>query len=79
MGHPGRRFHGEVQGIGWAIHQSDGATVQGLPAVEPTLNWVRFAQRFPVRIRLEPPDPEQPYRMGTTAVVTVLGAGESFP
>lgn len=79
MGHPGRRFRGEVQGTGWAIHQSDGATVQGLPAVEPTLNWVRFAQRFPVRIRLEPPHPEQPYRMGTTAVVTVRGAGEPFP
>ena len=79
MGYPGRRFHGEVQGIGWAIHQADGATVQGLPAVEPTLNWVRFAKRFPVRIRLEPPSSEQPYRMGTTAVVTVLGSGEDFP
>lgn len=73
MGYPGRRFHGEVQGTGWAIHQSDGATVQGLPAVASTLNWVRFAQRFPVRVRLEPPDPSRPYRMGNTAVVTILG------
>lgn len=79
IGHPERRFRGTVQGTGWAIHQPDGATVQGLPAVEPTLNWVRFAQRFPVRILLEPPDPAQPYRMGNTAVVTVLGASESPP
>jgi multidrug resistance efflux pump len=79
MGYPGKRFHGEVQGIGWAIHQPDGATVQGLPAIQPTLNWVRFAQRFPVRIRMDPPDPHLPYRMGNTAVVTILGTREGFP
>jgi multidrug resistance efflux pump len=44
-----------------------------VPAVQPTLDWVRLAQRFPVRIRLEPPDPVRPYRMGATAVVTILG------
>jgi len=71
LGYPGRRFHGVVQGIGWAVFERDGATVEGLPAVEPTLNWVRLARRFPVRIRLEPPDPERPYRMGATAVVTL--------
>jgi len=75
LGYPGRRFRGVVQGIGWALFQRDGASVDGLPAVEPTLNWVRLARRFPVRIRLEPPDPERPYRMGATAVVTLTGDG----
>jgi len=46
-----------------------------LPDVQPTLNWVRLAQRIPVRIELEPPHPDQPYRMGMTAVVTVQGDG----
>jgi len=73
MAYPHRRFHGVVQGIGWAIRASDGTAAGILPAVEPTLDWVRLAQRFPVRIRLEPADPERPYRMGATAVVTILG------
>jgi multidrug resistance efflux pump len=69
--YPERRFRGVVQGIGWGLFQKDGATVDGLPAVEPTLNWVRLAQRFPVRIALEEEDPALPFRMGQTAVVTI--------
>ncbi len=71
MAYPGRRFRGVVQGIGWALFQQKGQTVGVLPQVDPTLNWVRLAQRFPVRIVLETPDPERPYRMGATAVVTI--------
>lgn len=71
--YPDRHFRGVVQGTGWAIHQINGETVGVLPAVEPTLNWVRFAQRFPVRIALTDPDPERPFRMGATAVVTIRG------
>ncbi|MGD9763847.1 MAG: biotin/lipoyl-binding protein [Candidatus Binatia bacterium] len=75
ISYPARRFRGRVQGIGWALYQQNGATVGVLPAVEPTLNWVRLAQRFPVRIVLEESDPAHPFRMGQTAVVTVRGAG----
>ena len=73
IAYPGRSFRGSVQGVGWALHQENGATVEGLPQVEPTLNWVRLSQRFPVRIVLEKPDPVFPYRMGATAVVTIQG------
>ena len=73
LSYPGHRVRGVVQGIGWAIHQPDGATVGVLPAVQPTLDWVRLAQRFPVRVQLEPPAAERPYRMGATAVVTIRG------
>jgi multidrug resistance efflux pump len=52
----------------------DAKTVGALPDVQPTLNRAA-AQRIPVRIELEPPDPLRPYRMGMTAVVTVLGEG----
>lgn len=80
IAYPRRHFRGVVQGIGWAIQSED---VSGgiVPAVAPTLNWVRLAQRFPVRIRLEPSDPAHPYRMGATAVVTVHGdaAGPAAP
>jgi len=73
LAYPGRAFSGVVQGIGWALHQDNGATVGVLPQVDPTLNWVRLAQRFPVRIVLDPPDPARPYRMGATAIVTLRG------
>jgi multidrug efflux system membrane fusion protein len=73
LGNPNVRFRGRVEGVGWALFQENGATVEGLPRVDPTLNWVRLAQRFPVRITLENSDPHYPFRMGETAVVTIKG------
>jgi membrane fusion protein, multidrug efflux system len=67
------RFRGVVQGVGWALFPDNGATVDGLPRVAPTLNWVRLSQRFPVRITLQDRDPRHPFRMGETAVVTIRG------
>ncbi|MBV8773815.1 MAG: biotin/lipoyl-binding protein [Deltaproteobacteria bacterium] len=73
LSYPNRRFMGRVQGVGWALYQNNGASVQGLPQVEETLNWVRLSQRFPVRIILQAADPAFPFRMGATAVVTIQG------
>jgi membrane fusion protein, multidrug efflux system len=73
LGYPNVRFHGRVEGVGWALFQDNGASVAGLPRIEPTLNWVRLAQRFPVRITLEDRDARYPFRMGETAVVTIKG------
>jgi multidrug resistance efflux pump len=73
LSYPNRRFRGSVQGIGWGLYQQNGATVAGLPEVEPTLNWVRLSQRFPVRIILGPNNPHLPFRLGQTAVVTIQG------
>ncbi|MEY4770409.1 MAG: hypothetical protein RIQ40_1149, partial [Planctomycetota bacterium] len=39
------------------------------------LNWVRLAQRFPVRITLEPFDAQYPYRMGATVTAVVKTDG----
>ena len=72
LGYPGRRFRGVVQGIGWANKPQDGGTGV-LPELQQTLNWVRLANRFQVRIRLDERDAELPFRMGTTAVVTIRG------
>ncbi|MEA2681380.1 MAG: rane fusion protein multidrug efflux system [Candidatus Binataceae bacterium] len=73
LGYPNVRFRGRVEGVGWALFQENGASVEGLPRVEPTLNWVRLAQRFPVRVTLEDRDARYPFRMGETAVVTIKG------
>ena len=81
LSYPGRRFRGVVQGIGWANKPQDGTTVGVLPEIQQTLNWVRLANRFQVRVRLEEQDTERPFRMGTTAVVTIRGfpPGTSSP
>jgi membrane fusion protein, multidrug efflux system len=77
LGYPNRRFHGVVEGVGWALYQENFANAEGLAKVAPTLNWVRLAERFPVRITLDGREPEFPFRMGATAVVTIEGRGDS--
>jgi membrane fusion protein, multidrug efflux system len=62
---------GAVQGIGWGVTDQDRINIpRSVPYVERSLNWVRVAQRFPVRIRLEDP-PLELLRLGASAVVEV--------
>ena len=68
---PARRLVGQVQGIGWAVQPTDEIDIpHGLPYVKRELNWVHIAQRFPVRIEIENPDPEL-FRMGASAVAVI--------
>jgi multidrug efflux system membrane fusion protein len=71
---PGQRFHGKVQGIGWAVVPEGEIDLPfgGVPYVKRELNWVRVAQRFPVRIEVENPDPDL-FRMGASAVAIIQG------
>jgi multidrug resistance efflux pump len=72
--YPGVRFDGIVQGIGWGVEQqnSEGELgPDGVPTVSPTVDWVRMAQRFPVRITLVDPDPAHPLRKGMRATVRI--------
>ena len=62
---------GVVQGIGSGVLDTDRVNLpRSVPYVERSLNWVKVAQRFPVRVRLENP-PEGLMRLGATAVVEV--------
>jgi multidrug efflux system membrane fusion protein len=70
MGHPDRRFNGVVESIGYGVFPEDGAVTSGLPNIERTLNWVHLSARFPVRVRVQDPDPTL-FRMGETAVTVV--------
>lgn len=64
-------IHGVVQGIGAGVLDTERVNLpRSLPFVERSLNWVRVAQRFPVRIRLEAP-PAQLVRLGASAVVGI--------
>ena len=62
---------GVVQGIGAGVLDTDRITLpRSAPYVERSLNWVRVAQRFPVRVRLDEP-PARLVRLGASAVVEV--------
>ena len=49
----------------------NGTSVNGLPRVERSLDWIHLAARFPVRIKVENPDDS--FRLGASAVATVRG------
>lgn len=62
---------GKVTGIGWGVTSDELLNIpRGLPFIPKSLNWVRIAQRFPVRIRLIDP-PAELVRVGASAVVSV--------
>jgi multidrug efflux system membrane fusion protein len=67
----GKRFRGKVVGPGWAVLPEYGTSTSGLPDVPRNLDWVRLAQRFPVRIEVE--DADDRFRIGASAVVTITG------
>jgi membrane fusion protein, multidrug efflux system len=70
MSNPKQILWGHVESIGWGVTSEDASLSTGLPTIEKTLNWVRLAQRFPVRILLDNP-PNDLMRIGATAVVIV--------
>lgn len=70
MGHENSPFEGIVESVAWGIFVSDGSTVDLLPDVSQTIDWVRLPNRFPVRVRAKSPPPV-PFRIGQTATVAV--------
>ncbi|UVA78385.1 efflux RND transporter periplasmic adaptor subunit [Pandoraea commovens] len=66
-------LHGHVQSIVAGIEDRDrtsGASM--LPNINPTFNWVRLAQRIPVRIALDDVPADMRLVAGRTATVTVV-------
>ena len=78
--YPGVPFDGLIQGIGWGVEQQDSEGElgpDGVPSVSPTVDWVRMAQRFPVRITLIDPDSVHPLRKGMRATVRIDATGDA--
>ena len=72
MTYPGEPLTGYVDSIGWGIAQQDGSTGDRLlPNVSPTFEWIRLAQRIPVRIELTGVPDKINLRVGTTSSVLV--------
>jgi multidrug resistance efflux pump len=73
MSYPDAPLEGVVESMGWGIAQQDGAPAADLlPTINPSFDWIRLAQRIPVRIRLTHVPDEVDLRVGTTASVFVM-------
>jgi multidrug resistance efflux pump len=73
MTYPDKPLEGRVDSLGWGIAQQDGSTGYDLlPNISPTFEWIRLAQRVPVRIHMEKIPEGVQLRVGTTASVLVM-------
>ena len=78
MGYENQPFEGEVRSLGWGVFVQDGSGSTGtglLPAINPTIDWVRLPQRFAVRIQVAGETPV-PLRIGQTVSVAMTQSFE---
>lgn len=73
MAYPDQPLRGTVESVGWGIAPSDGNIGYNLlPSIKPVFQWIRLAQRIPVRIKLAPLPEDVELRFGFTASVMIL-------
>ena len=73
MAYPDQPLKGKVESIGYGIAHEDGSTgVELLPNVNPTFQWIRLAQRVPVRIKHDAIPDNVQLRVGTSASVMII-------
>ncbi len=73
MAYPDISLLGKVESIAWGIAHSDGNPGNNLlPSVQPVFQWIRLAQRIPVRIKLDKLPKEVKLRFGLTASVMIF-------
>jgi membrane fusion protein (multidrug efflux system) len=65
--YPGRTWKGSVE----SLSPATGAEFSVIPAQNATGNWVKIAQRVPVRIRIEPQPDAPALRAGLSAHVEI--------
>ncbi|WP_261836030.1 HlyD family secretion protein [Vibrio ishigakensis] len=64
---------GEIKSIGYGIAKSDGSTGNDLlPNVNPNFQWIRLAQRIPVKIKLTDIPEDLQLRVGMTASIQIV-------
>ena len=73
MSYPNVVIPGIVDSVGRGIAQGEGSTgVNLLPTVSPTFEWIRLAQRIPVRVEIGDLPPGIDLLVGTNASVLVM-------
>lgn len=77
MAYPDQPLAGTVESLGWGIAPSDGNTGYNLlPSIKPVFQWIRLAQRIPVRVKLDQLPEGVELRYGLTASVMILAGGQ---
>ena len=72
MAYPDKPIKGRVDSLGWGISLDDGSTgFELLPNVNPTFEWIRLAQRVPVRVHPTEIPEGVVLRVGMTASVLI--------
>ncbi|HQR73841.1 MAG TPA: HlyD family secretion protein [Sulfurovum sp.] len=73
LAYPDTPLSAKVESIAWGISHSDGNPGNNLlPSVKPVFQWIRLAQRIPVRLKLDPLPKNVKLRFGLTASVMIL-------
>lgn len=73
MAYKDKPIAGVVESIGWGIAHSDGNPGANLlPSIKPVFQWIRLAQRIPVRVKLDTLPDGVELRFGLTASVKVV-------
>ena len=73
MTYPDKPLNGRVASKGWGVFQKDGATSQELlPSISATFEWIRLAQRVPIRVELDKLPEGVELVVGTTGSVLVM-------
>jgi RND family efflux transporter MFP subunit len=73
LAYPDTPLSGSVESIAWGIAHSDGNPGNNLlPSVKPVFQWIRLAQRIPIRIKLDRLPDHVKLRFGLTASVMVM-------
>ncbi|GMQ46247.1 HlyD family secretion protein [Vibrio sp. 10N] len=77
MSHPDTPLEATVDSIGWGIAPKDGTVGYNLlPNVNPVFQWIRLAQRIPVRITLKELPEHVELRFGLSASIMVMEDSE---
>ncbi|MGR5078633.1 HlyD family secretion protein [Photobacterium swingsii] len=73
MMHDDQPLKGEIQSIGYGIAKQDGSTGNALlPNVNPNFQWIRLAQRIPVKVHLKQMPQHLQLRVGMTASIKII-------
>ncbi|WP_139685103.1 HlyD family secretion protein [Vibrio tasmaniensis] len=73
MMHDKVQLKGHIQSIGFGIAKQDGSTGNDLlPNVNPNFQWIRLAQRIPIKVKLDMIPEDIQLRVGMTASIKII-------
>ncbi|MGO2161614.1 MAG: HlyD family secretion protein [Vibrio toranzoniae] len=73
MIHNNVQLEGHIKSIGFGIAKQDGSTGNDLlPNVNPNFQWIRLAQRIPIKVKLDKVPADVQLRVGMTASIKII-------